>query len=108
MRKLFTTPANSIIDSMWEFLKDGGQKGNPASLQSYVYQLIKMMTQKTAGQKERGSSNADWNELDLVIQAIVIEAICLVLDKNYKSTFLEMQRIVKKETEDEKRGGLNE
>ena len=96
-RILFTNPANSIIATFWDFLKDGGQKGNPASLQNYVYQLIKMMTQKTAGQKEYGPNDADWNELDLVVQAIVIEAMCLVLDKNYKSMFLEMQKKVEEE-----------
>lgn len=96
-RILFTNPANSIIDSMWDFLKDGGQKGNPKSLQNYVYQFIKMMTQKTAGQRASKPNDAVWDELDLVAQAIVIEAMCLVLDENYKNIFVDMQRKVEEE-----------
>lgn len=98
---LFTNPANSIIESMWDFLKDGGQKGNPESLQNYVYQLIKMMTQKTAGQRKEKKKDINLRNLDLVIQSIVIEAMCLVLDKNYQNTFLKCQQLIEEEDVDE-------
>ncbi len=94
---LFTNPANSLINTMWDFLKDGGQKGNPESLQNYVYQLIKIMTQKTAGQRKEKKKDIDFRDLDLIIQSIVIEAICLVLDKNYQNTFLKCQQLIEEE-----------
>ncbi len=94
---LFTNPANSLINTMWDFLKDGGQKGNPESLQNYVYQLIKIMTQKTAGQRKEKKKDIDFRDLDLIIQAIVIEAICLVLDKNYQNMFLKCQQLIEEE-----------
>lgn len=94
---LFTNLANSLINTMWDFLKDGGQKGNPESLQNYVYQLIKIMTQKTAGQRKEKKKDIDFRDLDLIIQAIVIEAICLVLDKNYQNMFLKCQQLIEEE-----------
>ena len=94
---LFTNPANSLINTMWDFLKDGGQKGNPESLQNYVYQLIKIMTQKTAGQRKEKKKDIDFRDLDLIIQSIIIEAICLVLDKNYQNTFLKFQQLIEEE-----------
>lgn len=89
---LFTNPANSLIDTMWDFLKDGNQSGNPERLKNEVYLLIKMMTQKTVGQRKEKKKDIDFRNLDLVIQSIVIEAMCLVLDKNYQNTFLKCQQ----------------
>lgn len=68
-------PANKLKDCMWQFLMDKGQKANIHALKEYVYKLIAMTTQKTAGQK-RG---IDWGELDMVLMSIVIEATALVL-----------------------------
>ena len=39
------------LGMMWNFLKMGNQKANVPLLKEYVYDLIQLMTQKTAGQK---------------------------------------------------------
>ena len=71
-------PANAIKDTMWKFLMDGGQKSNISALKEYVYDLIKMTTQKTAGQRKT-KDQISWDELDMTIMSIVIEATALVL-----------------------------
>ena len=71
-------PANAIKDTMWKFLMDKGQKSNIPALKEYVYDLIQMTTQKTAGQREV-KSHISWDELDMTIMNIVIEATALVL-----------------------------
>lgn len=71
-------PANIIKDTMWYFLMDGAQKGNVQSLKEYVYDLIKMTTQKDAG-KRKSKGNIPWEELDMTLMSIVIEATALVL-----------------------------
>ena len=45
-------PANALKDTMWKFLMDKGQKSNIPALKEYVYDLIQMTTQKTAGQRK--------------------------------------------------------
>jgi len=73
-------PANALKDTMWTFLMDKGQKANIPALKEYVYDLIKMTTQKTAGQKRRkANKDIDWDTLDMTMMSIVIEATCLVL-----------------------------
>lgn len=67
-------PANNLKDFMWQFLMDKGQKANIPALKEYVYKLIAMTTQKTAGQKK----GINWSELDMVLMSIVIEATALV------------------------------
>jgi len=67
--------ANKLKDFMWQFLMDKGQKANIPALKEYVYELIAMTTQKTAGQKK----GVDWSELDMLLMSIVIEATALVL-----------------------------
>lgn len=69
-----TNPANKLKDFMWQFLMDKGQKANIPALKEYVYKLIAMTTQKTAGQKK----GINWSELDMVLMSIVIEATALV------------------------------
>ena len=71
-------PANAIKDTMWKFLMDGGQKSNIPALKEYVYDLIQMTTQKTAGQRNT-KDHINWDELDMTIMSIVIEATALVL-----------------------------
>ena len=46
-------PADNIKDTMWQFLMTKGQKANIPALKEYVYDLIGMMTQKTAGQRKQ-------------------------------------------------------
>jgi hypothetical protein len=73
-------PANTIKDTMWKFLMDGGQKSNISALKGYVHDLIGMTTQKTAGQKRYATKDhINWDELDMTIMSIVIEATVLVL-----------------------------
>lgn len=74
-------PANKIKDTMWYFLMDGAQKGNVQSLKEYVYDLIQMTTQKSAGQNKKlqAKGHIDWEELDMTLMSIVIEATALVL-----------------------------
>lgn len=72
-------PANTIKDTMWKFLMDGGQKANIPALKEYVYDLIQMTTQKTAGQRQTAKSHISWDELEMTLMSIVIEATALVL-----------------------------
>lgn len=73
-------PANEIRDFMWNFVKDGQQKENIPALKDAVYKLIKMMSQKTAGQRKDKKTDVNFNEdLDMTLWEIVIEATCLVL-----------------------------
>jgi hypothetical protein len=73
-------PANAIKDTMWKFLMDRGQKSNVPALKEYVYDLIGMTTQKTAGQKGYAAKDhINWDNLDMTIMSIVIEATALVL-----------------------------
>ena len=72
-------PANAIKTTMWKFLMDKGQKENIPALKEYVFDLIKMTTQKTAGQRKEVKDNISWHELDMTLMSIVIEATALVL-----------------------------
>ena len=73
-------PANDIKDTMWKFLMDHGQKANIPALKEYVYDLIGMTTQKTAGQERyKKSSHINFDELEMTMMSIVIEATALVL-----------------------------
>lgn len=76
-----SNPANDIKDMMWYFLMDGAQKANVTALKEYVYDLIQMVTQKTAGQRKDDETKGriPWEELDMTMMAIVIEATALVL-----------------------------
>ena len=71
-------PANAIKNTMWKFLMDKGQKSNISALKEYVYDLIQMTTQKTAGQRKT-KDHINWDELDMTIMSIVIESTALVL-----------------------------
>jgi hypothetical protein len=76
--KVRDNPANSIKDSMWDFLKDGNQTANIPALKEAVYDLIQMATQKTAGQG-RNKKDISFNNIDAVKMVIVCEAVALVL-----------------------------
>lgn len=73
-----TNPANDLKDTMWTFLQDGGQQANIPALKEYVYDLIKMTTQRDAGQRGK-NGNISWDFLDMTIFSIVCEATALVL-----------------------------
>ena len=70
--------AKASREVMWDFLMQFGQKADPEQLKSYVKQLIAATTQKDAGQRSK-RGHVDWNELDMIIWGIVIEATALVL-----------------------------
>lgn len=73
-------PADAIKDTMWHFLMTGGQKANIPALREYVYDLIGMTTQKTAGQAQYAkATDIPWSELDMTLWSIVCEAVALVL-----------------------------
>lgn len=72
-------PANAIKTTMWKFLIDKGQKENIPALKEYVFDLIEMTTQKTAGQRKETKNDISWDELDMTLMSIVIEATALVL-----------------------------
>lgn len=72
-------PANAIKDTMWHFLMDGGQKADIQALKESVYDLIGMTTQKTAGQRKSAKKNIPWENLDMTLMSIAIEATALVL-----------------------------
>lgn len=72
-------PANAIKSTVWTFLMDKGQKANIQSLKNYVYDLIQMTTQKTAGQRPTARHDISWDELEMVMFSIVAEATALVL-----------------------------
>lgn len=73
-----SNPANDLKDTMWHFLKDGGQKENIPALKEYVYDLIKATTQKDAGQRGK-AGNIPFDHVDMIMFSIVCEATALVL-----------------------------
>ena len=73
-------PADVLKEPMWQMFMTFGQRSNPEQLKTYVYDLIKMSTQKTAGQRSDKKSDMPWDEnLDMTLWGIVIEATALVL-----------------------------
>lgn len=73
--------SNEIKDTMWHFLLKGHQKANVPLLEDYVNQLIMASTQKSAGQRkgDEAKGRVNWDELEMIIMSIVIEATALVL-----------------------------
>lgn len=78
-------PANAIVDTMWNFVKDGQQKENIPALKDAVYTLIGAMTQKTAGQRKDKSKDFDFRNLEMLKWDIIIGATTLVLSKRLDS-----------------------
>lgn len=72
-------PADKIKDTMWTFLMTYGQEANIPALKEYVYDLIGMTTQKTAGQRKKVKHDINWDNLNMTLWGIVIEATALVL-----------------------------
>lgn len=66
------------LGMMWDFLKMGKQKANITLLQEYVYDLIQLMTQKTAGQRGN-KTDISFYDIETIKNCIVIEATALVL-----------------------------
>lgn len=76
--------ANGVKDTMWAMFWKGNQKADLDGLEESVQRLIRMATQKNAGQ--RGDTTCiDWNTLDMEMMRIAIEATALVLDDRFDS-----------------------
>lgn len=74
---------NGIKDSMWRMFWMGAQKANLDELEASVKRLIRMATQKNAGQ--RGDKACiDWKTLDMELMRIAIEATAFVLDERFQ------------------------
>lgn len=67
------------LDAMWAFLQMGGQKADVPALKEYCRIFQRMMTQKTAGQRNDKKSDISFAQLDTICNAIVIEAMSLYL-----------------------------
>ena len=75
--------SNGIKDTMWSMFWKGKQRANLPELEESVKRLIRMVTQKNAGQ--RGDSTCiDWSTLDMEFMRIAIEATALVLDDRFQ------------------------
>ena len=66
------------LGMMWNFLKMGNQKVNVPLLKEYVFDLIQLMTQKTAGQRGK-KTDISFDDIETIKNCIVIEAMALVL-----------------------------
>lgn len=79
MQKALT---NGIKDTMWAMFWKGNQKADLDGLEESVQRLIRMATQKNAGQRDDATC-IDWNTLDMELMRIVIEATAFVLDERF-------------------------
>lgn len=70
------------FDTMWYFLQMGQQKSNIPQLKRAIQDLIKMMTQKTAGQKLHTKDINLEENFDMSIITIVLESVALYLSGN--------------------------
>ena len=76
-----SNPADMIKNEMFSFLRDGNMQENIPALKEAVYRLVKMATQKTAGQKDEFRRRGDipFEILEPVLMEIACEATALVL-----------------------------
>lgn len=75
---------NGIKDTMWAMFWKGKQKANLPELEEAVKRLIRMATQKNAGQ--RGDATCiSWDTLDMEFMRIAIEATAFVLDDRFQA-----------------------
>lgn len=75
--------SNGIKDTMWSMFWKGKQKANLPELKDAVKRLIRMTTQKNAGQR-KDATCIDWSALDMEFMRIVIEAAAFVLDDRFQ------------------------
>ena len=73
---------NGIKDTMWKMFWKGNQKANLPELEDSVKRLIRMTTQKNAGQRGKETC-INWKSLDMELMRIAIEATCFVLDERF-------------------------
>lgn len=75
--------SNGIKDTMWAMFWRGKQKANLPELEDSVKRLIRMTTQKDAGQR-KDTTCIDWSTLDMEFMRIAIEATAFVLDDRFQ------------------------
>ena len=75
--------SNGIKDAMWSMFWKGKQKANLPELEDSVKRLIRMTTQKDAGQRDNATC-IDWKTLDMEFLRIAIEATAFVLDERFQ------------------------
>ena len=75
--------SNGIKDAMWSMFWKGKQKANLPELEDSVKRLIRMTTQKNAGQR-KDATCIDWSTLDMEFMRIAIEAAAFVLDDRFE------------------------
>jgi hypothetical protein len=75
--------SNGIKDAMWSMFWKGKQKANLPELEDSVKRLIRMTTQKDAGQRNN-TTCIDWKTLDMEFLRIAIEATAFVLDDRFQ------------------------
>lgn len=73
---------NGIKDTMWAMFWKGNQVADLDALEDSVKRLIRMATQKNAGQRQDATC-IDWKSLDMEFMRIVMEATALVLDSRF-------------------------
>ena len=76
-------PADEIKSTMWSFLMSKGQKANVPALKDAVYDLIKMTTQKTAGQRAV-KKDIDWSKAGMTMMSIVIEVSWMKKENGFR------------------------
>ena len=82
---------NGVKDAMWSMFWRGHQKANLVELEDCVKRLIRMATQKNAGQ--RGDATCiDWKSLDMELMRIAIEATAFVLDSRFEALKTEWEK----------------
>lgn len=71
---------HDALGTMWDFLQMGKIPPNIPLLEESCRKLIRMLTQKTAGQDQyKKAEDVSFGELDAVCNDIVIETLCLYL-----------------------------
>ena len=75
--------SKGIKDTMWAMFWKGKQKANLPELEDSVNRLIRMTTQKNAGQR-KDATCIDWSTLDMEFMRIAIEAAAFVLDERFQ------------------------
>ena len=82
-----------IFDTMWLFLEKGHQKANIPVFVEYVEMLIRMMKQKTAGQRKNMPKDISFDELDMIKNSICIEAMALVLSGELDNLLIKQEMV---------------
>lgn len=67
------------FDTMWTFLQMGHQKPNISQLKKAIQDLILMMKQKDAGQRNNKNTLDVEENFDMIIVTIVCESIAIYL-----------------------------